>query len=308
MKLSVVVPIYNEEEVFPELIRRLTMVVDEIEGGPHEMIFVDDGSVDRSWSLLEEAASNDVRIRALQLSRNFGHQAALAAGMDAITGEVAVFMDADLQDRPEEIPRFLKTMNEGWDVVYAQRIKRKEPLWLKSSYKLYYRLLYVLSDVRMPLDAGDFAVLSARVVDEIRSSPERNRYLRGLRSWVGFRQIGLPVERAVRDAGESKYNLSRLLKLGFDGIFAFSHVPIRFASLVGMGAMLLSGSYVIYATFERLFMGQSPVGFTALIASIVFLSGVQLLFLGVLGEYVARVLDEVRARPVYIVRKTLGGD
>jgi len=308
MKLSVVIPVYNEEEVLPELLRRLCAVLEGMEDVDHELIFVDDGSADRSWSILESAAQEDDRIHAIQLSRNFGHQAALSAGMDRVTGDAAVFMDADLQDTPEQIPRFVEHFGEGYDVVYAKRIKRKEPLWLRSAYKAYYRVLNLVSGVRMPLDAGDFALLSRAVVDEIRAVPEHNRYLRGLRAWVGFRQIGLQVERAERAAGDSKYSLMRLIDLGLDGLFSFSMLPIRMASLAGAGVMLLSLAFLVYAVFCRLFLTSSPPGFTMLIIAVMFLGGTQLAFLGVLGEYIARVLDEVRKRPIYIVRQSIGHD
>ena len=308
MKLSVVVPVYNEEEVLPELLRRLGAVFDGMDDVEAELIFVDDGSADRSWQILEDAAAQDDRIRAVQFSRNFGHQAALSAGMDQVTGDAAVFMDADLQDSPEEIPRFIEHFRQGYDVVYAKRVKRKEALWLRFAYKAYYRVLNAVSGVRMPLDAGDFALLSRTVVDQIRAVPEHNRYLRGLRAWVGFRQVGLRVERAERAAGDSKYSLMRLIGLGMDGLFSFSTLPIRMASLAGAGIMAVSLLYLVYAVFCRLFLDTSPPGFTMLIIAVVFLGGTQLVFLGVLGEYVARVLDEVRNRPVYIERKRIGDD
>ena len=306
MKVSVVVPIYNEEEVLPELLRRVGAVLDGIDG-THEIILVDDGSRDRSVALIEDAAKTDPRIRLVVLARNFGHQAALSAGMDEVTGDVAVFMDADLQDPPEEIPRFLAAHAGGADVVYARRVKRKEPLWLRACYHLYYRILARVSDMEQPLDAGDFSLMSRQVVDTIRGSREHNRYLRGLRTWVGFTQVGLDVERAPRAAGESKYSLARLLKLGFDGVFSFSALPIRVATMIGMASIAASALFLLYAVYVKL-IGGSPDGFTALIAAIIFLSGVQLLFLGVIGEYIHRILDEVRNRPLYVVRRRVGGD
>ena len=306
LRLSVVIPIYNEEEVLPELLRRLGAVLDGIDG-QHEIILVDDGSRDRSVAIIEEAAKTDPRLVLVQLARNFGHQAALSAGMDEVRGQAAILMDADLQDVPEEIPRFIAAWEEGADVVYARRTKRKEPLWLRAAYYSYYRILARFSDIEQPLDAGDFSLLARPVVDTIRGSREHNRYLRGLRTWVGFRQVGIEVERAERAAGESKYNLSRLFKLGFDGLFSFSSLPVRVATLVGICAIGLSGVYLAYALYVKL-MGGSPDGFTALVFIIVFLLGIQFVFLGVLGEYIHRILDEVRARPLYVVRRRIGRD
>jgi dolichol-phosphate mannosyltransferase len=305
-RLSIAIPVHNEESVLPELLRRLGSVADRISGGPHEFVFVDDGSTDRTRQLLEAAACKDSRIVLIVLSRNFGHQAALSAALDHVTGNATVVMDADLQDVPETIPMFVEKFREGYDVVYAQRTKRKEPWWLRLSYKMFYRLLSALADVRLPLDAGDFGLMSRRVVDLIRRMPEHHRYLRGLRGWVGFRQIGIQVERDARYAGESKYTSLRLFKLAFDGIMAFSIVPIRAAAILGLIAIGLSGSFTVYSAFVRLVLHRSPQGFAALITIVTFLSGVQLLFLGVIGEYVGRVFEELKARPIYVVANVIG--
>ena len=300
-RLSVAIPVHNEESVLPELLRRLGAVTDQIPGGPHEFVFVDDGSADRTREILESAARKDARIVLLVLSRNFGHQAALSAALDNVTGDATVVMDADLQDAPEAIPAFVEKFQEGYDVVYAQRSKRKEPWWLRVCYKVFYRLISALADVRLPLDAGDFGLMSRRVVRLLRSMPEHHRYLRGMRGWVGFRQIGIQVERGERYAGESKYTSLRLFKLAFDGILAFSVAPIRAAAILGVIAIGLSGSFTIYSAWVRLVLHRSPQGFTALITVVTFLSGVQLLFLGVIGEYVGRIFEELKARPIYVV-------
>jgi polyisoprenyl-phosphate glycosyltransferase len=273
-RLSIAIPIHNEESVLPELLRRTRAVLDQIAGGPHELLFVDDGSSDRTFELLEEAALQDSRIRAISLSRNFGHQAALTAALDHVTGDAAVVMDGDLQDTPEAIPKFVERHQQGFDVVYAQRIRRKEPWPLRLCYFAFYRMMTKLSDVRLPLDSGDFGLMSRRVIDQVRRMPEHHRYLRGLRSWVGFRQTGIPVEREERHSGKSKYSLFRLLKLAADGIFAFSIVPIRAAALLGSAAISVSVLYVLYALYYRFILNRSPQGFTALIAAITFLSGV----------------------------------
>jgi|SRR6266540_66219 len=302
-RVSVAVPLFNEEQVLPELISRVGAVLAVIPGGPHEMVFVDDGSSDRSFEILATAAAADPRIVALSLSRNFGHQAALSAALDHVTGDLVVVMDGDLQDSPETIPRFIDEQRKGYDVVYAQRVQRKEPWVLRACYFLFYRLIARVSNVHLPLDAGDFALLSRKVVDHIRRIPEHHRYLRGLRAWVGFRQIGIPIERSERRLGRSKYGVIRLLRLGFDGIFAFSMAPLRAASVLGLVTIAGSLLFALYAVYVRLFLGKSPPGFTALIVAVTLLSGIQLLFLGVIGEYVGRVYEETKGRPNYVIER-----
>jgi dolichol-phosphate mannosyltransferase len=305
-RLSIAVPVHNEETVLPELLRRAGIVLDQITGGPHEIVFVDDGSTDRTFPILEEAAEKDPRIRAISLSRNFGHQAALTAALDHVTGDATVLMDGDLQDVPEAIPLFVEQYKQGYDVVYAQRIRRKEPWLLRLCYFVFYRMMAKVSDVKLPLDAGDFGLMSRRVVDEFRRMPEHHRYLRGMRTWIGYRQTGVPVERAERHSGKSKYNLMWLIKLAADGVFAFSTVPIRAAALFGAAAMFSCTGYVLYAVYAKLFLRESPQGFTALIVAVTFLSGVLLFFLGVIGEYVGRIYEETKARPLYIIGRVVG--
>ncbi len=305
-RLSVAIPVHNEESVLPELFRRLRTVLDDLPGGPHEMLFVDDGSTDRTFEMLAEAAREDSRIIAISLSRNFGHQAAITAALDHVTGDASVVMDADLQDVPEAIPDFVEKYRQGYDVVYAQRVRRKEPLLLRACYFVFYRMMARLSDIRLPLDSGDFGLMSRRVVDQLRRMPEHHRYLRGMRSWVGYRQTGVLIERAERHSGRSKYSLMRLLKLALDGVFAFSIVPIRAAALVGTLVMIISTLYVFYSLYAKLFLKESPQGFTALIVSVTFLSGIVLFFLGVVGEYVGRIYEETKARPQYIIGRTAG--
>ncbi len=304
-RLSVVVPVYNEEPVLPELLRRTRAVLDGIEGGPHEIVFVDDGSTDGTLQILETAAEDDARLLILALSRNFGHQAALSAGLDHATGHAVVILDGDLQDPPEAIPLFLERFQAGFDVVYGQRVQRKEVWWLRLCYYVFYRLITRLSDVRLPLDAGDFGLMSRRVVEQLRRLPEHHRYLRGLRTWVGFRQIGIPVERSERQRGKSKYSPLGLLKLAFDGIFAFSVVPLRAAALLGAVALTLSGLFAIYSLYVKLVLHQPPKGFTALTLLITFLSGVNLLSLGIIGEYVGRIYEEIKARPLYVIGRII---
>lgn len=299
------IPLYNEEDGIEELLRRIRAVLDSLPAGPHEIVIVDDGSHDRTWELLEMEAARDARLVPISLSRNFGHQAALTAALDYVTGDVTVVMDGDLQDPPELIPAFLEAYAAGNDVVYARRATRTEPWWLRACYFLFYRLIGSLSSLRLPPDTGDFCLMSKRVVRELRRTRERNRFLRGLRAWVGFRQACIEVDRPERHAGKSKYGLRKLLGLAFDGIFAFSIVPIRAAVLVGGIAIALSSMFAAYALFAKLFLDQSPRGFTALTLLIVFLSGVHLFFVGIIGEYVGRVYEESKGRPIYIVARAI---
>jgi|SRR5579859_312741 len=303
--ISVAIPVYNEEAVVPELLRRTSSVLDDLPGGPHQIVLVDDGSSDRTLELLEEAAEKDSRLLIIALSRNFGHQTALGAGLDYVSGDVAVLMDGDLQDPPEAITHLVDSYRQGYDVVYVHRVNRKEAWWLRACYYFFYRLLALLSSIQLPLDSGDFGLMSRRVIEEIRKMPEHHRYLRGMRTWVGFRQIGIPIERAARRAGRTKYSPLRLLKLASDGIFAFSIVPLRAATIFGAIATTLSILYAIYALYVKFWL-HAPQGFTALILIITFLSGVNLFFLGIIGEYVGRIYEEAKARPHYVVRKIVG--
>lgn len=304
--ISVVVPLHNEEMVLPQMLRRVGDVLDAMPGGPHEMIFVDDGSSDATAQMLEAAASADPRKLVIILSRNFGHQPALSAALDYVSGDVTVILDGDLQDPPESIPALVAKFQEGYDVVYAQRKRRKESPLLKLAFYLFYRLMRSMSDTRLPLDAGDFGLMSRRVVQLVRSMPEHHRYIRGMRSWVGFRQIGIPIERSERAAGESKYGFLQYIKLASDAIFSFSTIPIRAAAIFGFIAISMSVLFALYTLVAKIAFHQPPKGFTALLVIGTFLAGTVLFFLGVIGEYVGRVYEEVKARPLYIVHKVIG--
>jgi dolichol-phosphate mannosyltransferase len=304
-RVSVAVPLYNEEQVLPELLRRSLAVLDRLPGGPHEMICVDDGSSDRTLELLKTSAAEDPRIVAISFSRNFGHQAAISAGLEQATGDAVVLMDGDLQDTPESIPKLLDKYRQGYDVVYVVRVNRKEGRLLRLCYYLFYHVITALAELRLPRGAGDFCLMSRRVVDELTAARERHTYLRGLRSWVGFRQIGVEIERAKRGAGQTKYNLRRLLGLAFDGIFSFSTMPLRAATVVGGLAVLTSICVAAYAVYGKFFL-NSPQGFTALIVSVTFFAGVQLVVLGVIGEYIGRIYEETKGRPRYIVDEVIG--
>ena len=300
-RVTIAIPIHNEEDVLPALLLRVMAVLDATPGGPHELLLVDDGSRDRSLAMIEEATQHDPRIAVVVLSRNFGHQAALTAAFDHARGDVMLIMDGDLQDPPEALPRLLARLDEGFDVVYVRRTRRKEPLWLRASYHVAYRFIARLARIALPIDAGDFALLSRRAIDAVRDLPERQRYLRGLRSWVGFRQTGLEVERDARAAGESKYSLRRLVGLALDGAFAFSTAPLRFIGVLGGFALLGSLAFSVYAVYAKFAQGRSPQGFTALTVLGTLLGGMLLLSLWIIGEYVGRIYEEVKRRPVYIV-------
>lgn len=302
-RISIAIPLLNEESVLPLLLRRLRGMLDALPGGPHEMVFVDDGSTDRTFELLRKAAAEDSRIVAVSLSRNFGHQAALCAALDHVTGDAVVLMDGDLQDSPEAVAKLVDTFHQGYDVVYAIRTKRKEGLLLRTCYYMFYRVIAMLADLRLPPDAGDFCLMSRRVVDQLKAAPERHRYLRGLRTWVGFRQIGIPIEREERSAGESKYNFVKLFKLAFDGIFSFSVTPLRTATFLGAITVGLSMLWAAFTIYAKLMLDHSPQGFTGLAVSIAFFAGVQLIFLGVIGEYIGRIYEQVKGRPLYIVQQ-----
>jgi len=304
--ISVVVPLHNEQAVLPELLRRICSVLDAIPGAGHEMVFVDDGSSDATLQILEAAAHADSRISIIVLARNFGHQAALSAALDHVSGDVTVILDGDLQDPPESIPALVAKFQDGYDVVYAQRTGRKEGIALKLAFFLFYRLMKTFSDTHLPLDAGDFGLVSRRVVQLLRSMPEHHRYLRGMRSWVGLRQVGIPIERSQRFAGESKYGFIRYLKLASDAMFSFSTVPIRAAALLGFITVSFSALFALYSVIAKVVFNQSPKGFTALILVLTFLGGTLLFFLGIIGEYVGRVYEEVKARPLYVVEKIIG--
>jgi len=301
-RISVAVPVYNEEAVVPELLRRLRAVLDALPGGPHEMVFADDGSRDATLARLRAGAVADPRIRIVELSRNFGHQIALTAALDHCRGDAIVMMDGDLQDAPELIPAFVGRWLAGADVVYAVRARRAEGWLLRTSYHLFYRLIERVADLKLPRDSGDFCLVSAEAAAAMRGARERNRYVRGLRTWVGFRQEAFPVERQARQAGASKYGWRQLFGLAFDGIFSFSTAPIRLAVWTGLATVALTallGAFWIVAWAA----GAAPQGFTALAISIAFFGGVQLMFLGVIGEYVGRIYDEVKQRPLYVVRR-----
>lgn len=301
-ELSVVIPIYNEEENLSELYSRLVRVLDD-KRIDFEIVFVDDGSRDGTVDHLKRLEESDRRLMVIELARNFGHQVAITAGLDFARGKAIAVMDADLQDPPEVLPEFIAKWREGHEVVYAIRERRKES-WLKrTSYATFYRLLRHVANIEIPLDAGDFCVMDRRVVDLLKSMPERSRFIRGIRSWVGFRQVGLPFERHARHAGNSKYTVTRLLLLALDGLISFSYVPLRVITVLGLSVSLISMIMAVFFFVKKLIYGLNPPGFASIITSIFFLAGIQLITLGVIGEYVGRIFEESKRRPMYILRR-----
>ena len=309
--ISVVVPAYNEAGALGELYRRLTLVA----GGwneDYEVIVVDDGSGDGTLAALQELAARDRRVKVISLSRNFGHQAAVSAGLAHAVGSMVAVIDADLQDPPEELARFLNKCREGYDVVYAVRTKRKESLSKRAAYHAYYRLLRMFANIDIPLDSGDFCVMSRRALDALNSLPERARFIRGLRTWIGYRQTGLGYERQARVSGRSKYTLRRLVGLALDGVVGFSSLPLRLLGLTGIaiGALaLLAAALFLFQYFSGVtILGYNPrqaQGWTSLILTILFLSAIQLFGLGVIGEYLGKLFEEAKGRPTYIIATTI---
>lgn len=305
--ISLVVPCFNEEAVIAETLRRLGRLCQEAQGIAFEWIFVDDGSRDRTRALLKGAAEADPRIRIIGFSRNFGHQIAVSAGIDAARGDAVVLLDADLQDPPEVVLEMIAKWREGYEVVYGTRSERAgESAFKQITAKGFYRLLNMLSDVPIPLDTGDFRLMDRRVVEALRAMPERDRFVRGMVSWVGFRQIALPYARAERFAGESKYPLRKMVAFAVDGIISFSSKPLRIAIGVGLAAAALAMVGIVYAVAMRLLTSIWVPGWTALMIAVLFIGGVQLICLGILGEYIGRIYNEIKRRPLYIVEEYTG--
>jgi dolichol-phosphate mannosyltransferase len=304
-RLSIVLPIFDEEENIPELYRRLVAVASTAHfgNGSVEFIFVDDGSRDGSAETILQLRAKDGRVKLAEFSRNFGHQAAFTAGLDLSRGEAVVLMDADLQDPPEVLVEMIEAWKNGADVVYAVRKNRKESVWKRLTYFSFYRILQRISNIDIPLDSGDFCLMDRKVVDQIKKLPERNRFLRGLRSWVGFNQVALPYERQARHSGKPKYTFGSLTKLALNGIFSFSSFPLRLATYLGFLVFVVGFIFLIAVIAAYFISGEYPQGWASLIVVMLFLGGVQLLILGAIGEYVAMIHDEVKERPKYVIRE-----
>ena len=301
MKLSVVLPVRDEAPVIPELVRRLTAVLEELDGD-WEVVLVDDGSKDSSWDLLHAAADGDGRIRAIRFSRNFGHQIALSAGLHMATGDAVITMDSDLQHPPEVIPALLARADEGYDVVYAVRSSTDSGSWFKrASARLFYWLLNRVSSLELPQAGGDFRYMSRRVVNALLAMPERHRFLRGMTRWVGFEQATIDYHRPPRVGGKSKYTLRKMFSLGWDAVVSFSSLPLRVASLLGFVFSFFGLLYLTYVVATRVFTDNAVAGWTSVVATVLVLGGVQLLCIGIIGQYLGRMYEEMKGRPLFLV-------
>ena len=307
--LSVVVPLFNEADNVGELLRRIRTVIEQLAVVPpaYEVILVDDGSRDGTLAQLLAAAHADPHLRVISLSRNFGHQIAATAGLDAAHGDAVILMDGDLQDPPELIGDFLAKFREGYDVVFATRRKRAgESRFKILTASVFYRTIRRLTNVSIPVDTGDFRLMSRRVVTALRDSRERHRFIRGLVSWVGYRQTGIVYDRSERNAGQSKYPISKMLRFAIDGITAFSEIPLRIATWFGFVVSAVAFVVAVLEIGIRIFTGYNLPGYTSTIFAILFLGGVQLIGIGILGEYVGRIYDEIKGRPLYLVAENVG--
>ena len=301
MKLSVIVPCFNEEQVVEPTHTRLAAVLAGITPD-YEIIFVDDGSKDRTAHILKDICDASPNVRVIRLARNFGHQNAIAAGLTAATGDAAIIIDADLQDPPEVIPAFVAKWREGYEVVVGQRLERPQESYFKRiTAHAFYRILNGLSDVEIHLDAGDFRLLDRKVLDTLGRMPERYRLLRGMVSWIGFRQAAVPYKRAPRFAGTTKYSLSKMFSLAFDGLFSFSALPLRFMTLVGMAAFMVAMLGIGYAIYLRLATNLWVPGWTLMFIAQLLLGSLNMLGLGLLGEYIGRIYGEAKQRPLFVV-------
>ncbi len=306
-KYSFIVPIYNEEDTLFEMYRRVRAVMDQMDGSV-ELVLVNDGSRDRSLSLMRELHEKDPQVCYLSLARNFGHQVAVTAGLNFVRGQAIVILDADLQDPPELIPALVEKWQQGYQVVYAQRTKRRRESWFKRlpAY-VFYRLMRRLADVDIPVDTGDFCLMDRQVVDVLNTMPERNRYIRGLRSWVGLQQTSVYFEREPRFAGEVKYTFRKSLSLAVNSLVSFSRLPLRLSTYVGLLAAVAAVLMAVLVLYWRIVDPNSPLtGFASIMIAIFFLGAVQLVSIGILGEYVGRIYEEVKGRPLYVLSEVAG--
>jgi len=307
--VSIVVPCFNEEEVLPQTIPSLTQLCDSLPQYDFEIVFVDDGSCDATFERLRDATRLDSRMRVIRFARNFGHQIAVTAGIDAAQGDAVVLIDADLQDPPEVVREMIAKWHEGYDVVYGMRMSRAgESAFKLATARGFYRVLNRLSEVEIPLDTGDFRLMSRPVVDVLKAMPERHRFVRGMVAWIGFRQIALPYVRVERAAGTSKYPLRKMLRFAIDGIISFSTKPLQLSVALGLISATLAIFGILYALALRIFTSIWVEGWTALMIAVLFIGGVQLFSLGILGEYVGRIYSEVKRRPLYVIGQRVGYD
>ncbi len=303
--ISIIAPLYNEQDIFPTLVKRLNTLV-EASGEKIEIVLVNDGSKDDTEILMHQTALTYPNYHCVSLARNFGHQNALTAGLSVARGtEAVMIIDGDLQDPPELLIEMLKTLRSGSDVVYAVRKKRKASFFKNAAYKIFYRVLRAISYIKIPIDSGDFSLLSRRVVEIMNAMPEESRYLRGMRSWIGFTQTAIEYEREERTEGETKYSLKKLIQLAYMGIFNFSTFPVKVIKRIGYVSVIFSFIYAAYTLFRKIVYNDVPEGFTTLIIVIMFFSGIQMFFLGIIGEYLLNIFFQVKGRPLFIIKEEI---
>ncbi len=306
-RFSIIAPVFNEEGNLPELYRRIKETMDAT-GEPWELVLVNDGSRDRSAEIMRELHAADARVKIIEFAKNFGHQLAVTAGLDYARGDAVVIIDADLQDPPSLILDMIEKWKEGFEVVYAVRAQRKGETWFKEfTAKLFYRIIYRITDIDIPLDTGDFRLIDRRAVDTLTTMRERNRFIRGMTSWIGFRQTGVEYVREERFAGETHYPFRKMFKFALDAITGFSYLPLQFAMYAGFAIAGLSAVAALAVIYARLFLAsQAFFGQATTLVAVLFLGGIQLITLGIIGEYLGRIYDEVKHRPLYVVREARG--
>lgn len=302
IKYSIIIPVFNEEQVIEHTYERLKIVMDST-GETYELLFINDGSRDSTVDILKRLGETDNHIKVIDFSRNFGHQIAITAGMDFAKGDAVIIIDADLQDPPELILEMIEKWKSGYDVVYAKRTARKgETFFKKQTAALFYRTLRAMTDIEIPIDTGDFRLIDRKVCEQMQNVHEKNRFVRGLVSWVGFKQTAVEYERDERYAGETKYPLKRMLKLSIDGITSFSYKPLKMANYLGVALSSIGFIYMLVVLYQKLFTKTTITGWSSIIVIQLFFSGIILMMLGVVGEYIGRIYDEAKNRPLYIVR------
>jgi len=301
LEFSIIIPIYNEEENIAELYRRLTNVMEKL--GAFEIIMVDDGSSDKSWQIIKDLHEKDSRVKGLSFSRNFGHHIAITAGMDHAQGKAIILMDGDLQDQPEEIPKLLKKFNEGYELVYGIRKEKKDSILKRLTSFIFWRLINSFSGINIPRNQTLLRIFDRKILDALNSMRERSRFIHGMIAWTGFKTAVQEVEHAARERGKSKYNVIKLFRLAFNAITSFSTLPLRLATYIGLLSAGVGMFYGFYFIYKKIFLGIPVLGYASIIVAVLFVGGIQLLILGIIGEYIGRVYQEVQARPIYVLRE-----
>lgn len=308
LKISIISPVYNEEDCISDFYSSVKSFLDAIvksQGFTYEIVMVNDGSKDNSLAIMTNIAKQDGNVKIINLTRNFGQQIAISAGIDFATGDAVILMDADLQDVPEAIPALVSKWKEGWDVVYVQRTKRKEMILKRLAFSTFYKILAAISDIPIPPDSGIFGLMDRKVVDALKRIPERNRFLPGLRAWVGYKQTDIKIERAKRKFGSPRVSLFKLVKLALDGFFSFSKLPLRIATVLGLIISFTSFCAILVIAYWKFFAKKAILGWASTLGTLLLLGGVQLITTGIIGEYIGRIYEEVKQRPLYLVQEVI---